>query len=237
MPPVWSKIEEIDNVTKSIVTGWCRQQQTKFNIVNIPTSLIGVCMVFYYLREVFDIGPECDYFKEYGMTMKLTKFKRCVSLVSKEKNYYWQAAYGTNEILINNVDSKYIYIWKLKMHKMSRNTNYEHEHPFVYIGFNECTKDGYDKIRKYCSNGYTKVWGYNEKDTRYGKGFGVNDNVSVLLNTQTMEVRMRINEDEQSESITLFKENKQTKVKLSIFMNGPNVEIELIKFDRERISN
>ena len=236
MPPVWSKFEEIDNVTKSIVTGWSRQQETKLNL-NIPTSVVALYMIYYYLREIFHIGPTCDYFKEYGIMMKLTKLKTCVSLVSEQPNGYWQAAYGTNEILINNIYSKYIYMWTLKMHKMSTNTNYEDEHPFVYIGFQECGDDGYDLIRKYCSNGYTKVLGHNETAIRYGTGFTANDKVLVVLNTQTMEVTMRINEDYQLKSITLFKDNGQRKVNLAIFMNGPNVEIELIKFHRERILN
>ena len=236
MPPVWSKNDEIDNVTKTIVIGWSRQEQTKLNI-NIPTSLVGIYMIYYYLREVFDIGPTHDYFKEYGIIMKLTKFKKYVSLVSQKKNAYWQAAFGTNEILINNMHCKYIYIWTFKIHQMSTNINYEHEHPFVYIGFRECKDDGYDLIPKYCSNGYTKVLGHSETAIRYGKGFGVNDSVSVVLNTQTMKVRIRINGDYQLKSMTLFEENKHTKVNLAIFMNGPNVEIELIKFDRERILN
>lgn len=230
MPVVWS---QIDNVTKNIVNGWLRIQQHNLNI-NVPTSLNGLCIEFYCIKEMFHIKTDFDYFQEFGITMNLSKHKRYVSLVTFKKNCYWQCVYGINQILLNNIYCKYIYSWILKIHKLNTNSTYKQEHPFIYIGLSKGTY-GYDSTKKYCSNGSIKAFGYLQKATKYGQGFGENDEVSVLLNSWTTELFLTVNGCRQKQSFKLHTDKKERKVKLGILMNGPNIEIELIKFDCKKI--
>ena len=225
MPPVLSKI---DNVTKDIVNGWIRKQQQQLNTI-IPTALNGICINYYFEDEMFNVNENQIMLKKMGINMQLSSNKKYISLTCTKK-HRWQVIYGCNEILLNNVYCRYNYIWTMKIHKANDTV----DDPSIIIGFTEVPFVESDFTYKYSNNGCLYRIAYPQTVTKYGQGFGTNDEVSVSLNTKTMQVRFQVNGCDQGHLLKLYQGNQERKVRLELAIAGPNIEIELVRFHRDK---
>lgn len=239
MPACLSKI---DNITKYIVNGWMRMQQYNFNI-QIPLALNAICINYYHLDEIFVCKSKIKYWNR-----KFSKNKKCISITACINQHNTthnnvtelydspQIIYGINEILLKNQYNKFIYYWELKFNRIQ--DAYSLWPVFVMIGFVEINNISPDSTKKYCNDGQicdVHTWNMGKKTKRkHYRKFGENDIVSVCLNTNTMKVKFNINDNAKTTKYRLFEEPQERRVRLQLIVCAPDVEIELIRFDRHK---
>ena len=225
----------VDNITKNIVNGFIRNQKNILNI-NIPITLVSIFILYYYSSEIWVCDSNIEYWNR-----KLSVNKRCISITSSNitnKVRYVAVAcydspqiiYGINSIILNNQYCKYKYYWTIKIH--TAQTVYELWPCYMMIGFAE-TDIGRDLTYKYCSDGNISTVN-RQHSIKFARKFGEKDMITVCLNTYTMQLQFNVNKYKGA-SYILYEEMRQRIVRLQLIIFAPNVEIELINFDRHKI--
>lgn len=225
----WQKNSQIDDITKSTVTGWIRREEKTINLwLIIPTMIYYLITLFVYNDEMFD--QQCT-------KIQLSTNKKCIKL---KKGSFSNTGYGLNLICVNK-DCIFKYKWDIKItkNKITRKQNLIGL-PFIFIGLSSdyIPDTKYNKLDliqyKYSSDGEIFVNGQDIPWKKYGQKFGYNDIVSVLLDMSRMTVHFAVNGKDQP--IAYKNIDKQSyrnkKLRLTIKMNDPYMSVEIHKFVR-----
>ena len=97
-----AKLNNVDQETSYLVSGYIRAIQKEFNERIIPTEVIDLCIIYYFITE---------FFSKCGKDMKISADND--SFTTKLEGYSWNTAYGNNIIDMNKTPNL-IYEWTIQ---------------------------------------------------------------------------------------------------------------------------
>ena len=192
MPPVWSKLQTVDNVTRYTVNGWIRDVCQIYEIKDIPRLINSICILYYHNDEIWKLcsHPTGEYYQ-------ISADKKEVELFQYESH----SIYGINHIFLdpNNTNK---FKWDIEICNATylQNHSWMNTDGIISVGLtsdaNHCflyesdgTKIDMDQTRHYDATAC--------QVTMYGDEFGQNDIISIHLNLQTQKISFSLNQVDQ----------------------------------------
>ena len=220
-------LSQTDNRTKYAVYGWIRQAEKELQIGNIPTKEIGsICILYYRADEIFD---------SVGSEVILSEDKRTITKTDPTQQDIPVCNYGLIQIPTNG-DS--ICRWDLRINKKEMYSG-------IRIGLSTTRTMG--KFWEIVSNNDTEkntLCLYSSYAARfdpiesevqwpdYGKEYGENDVVSIILDLTKRSINYLLNDKDQGIAYENIGRNEDTKYQLLVALESQDDCVEIINFSR-----
>ncbi len=218
-------LSKVDTKTKATVYGWIREAEISLQIAQIPMMLSSICILYYRDEEIFDT---------IAKHTKLSQNKKCVTKIGAD--YECNCNYGLTEIASN---SDYICRWDLKIIKKSESVR-----GGIRVGISSIRKSGdFWKICKEITTGIymysswrRKLDPFEDLDNNcwklYGKRFGENDIVSIILDLKRQQIRYLVNGEDQGIANRNVQKSDEIKYQLLVVMAMSDDCVEIMNFTK-----
>ena len=191
MPPILSKIKQVDDLHKHIVNGWIRNVNKIYKFLSIPNIINAICILYYYNDEIW---KECD---PHGECYQISPDKKYIKLYQYEDH----AIHGINHIFLDEYNkNKYKWVIKICQATLLEDDHWINTYGIISVGLKS---DKYDEFlyesdatkadvdgQSYDCDGISQV-------IPYGEPFAENDIISIHLNLQTKKISFSLNEIDQ----------------------------------------
>ena len=231
MPLKLQNVKFVDNSSKKLVSGYCRDTARKVKIDQIiPDLVLHICMLFYFQQEFIATIGEGD--EEEDHNFEISEDKRTVGLIDG----CWGTLYGN--IIIDSL-SQIICRWNIKILRKQKESRWNYASS-LYIGL--CGDVQSDTFLEYdfnlpyhsfCANGNGLMYSDSKlkaNDERYTK-WEENDMVGIKLDLKQRNVEYFVND----KSVGIIFKNvpigENIKYRLAITMNQDGEKIQIDSFE------
>ena len=216
MSSFWKKLSIIDNKTKYAIYGWMRKTEEELSLCHIPIIISSICIIYFYEYDVFEtVGKD-------------TKISSDGKSITKLENSRWRNNYGKITIASNTNN---IYRWDFKLKKLTKFfviigiTNSKKLYPNRTFLYTDPTFDIYAQY----GAGYPIVSNMKSWDFQTTPKLKQSDEISMILNLKTANLKFLLNNDEWNKCLTIKKEDNLT-YRMFVSLTCSNNCIELTKF-------
>ena len=191
MPPVLSKIKQINTLTKHIVNGWIRNVHKIHKLQSIPNIIISICILYYHNEETWKISDK------NGKCYEISPDKKYIKLFQHENH----SIYGINKIFLNKCN-KNKYKWDIKICQVTylEDDHWINKDGIISVGLTSNKNDEFmyesDGTKIDIDGSSYDIDGVSEV-IPYGDSFFENDTISVHLNFETKQIGFALNKIDQ----------------------------------------
>ena len=225
-PAEYKLLEMVDTKTRYIVHGFIHELEAILEAsINIPSSIIKICVLFFWIRECFE---KCSEKLTIARDQKDTIIKNTTGLNNN-------VAYGTNWI---NSNGKQTFKWTFELIKgvindeqavcigiVSNDDNLNSNRIFVY------GEDGIEsyfylvKHRRIYHNGSSKFYNYGPGMLKQGS------QLIMELNLEKGQLSFYVDNEYCGVAIDRIKQDDDTRYKLAVTLYNHGIQLRIIRFE------